>query len=98
MPVSGLQAAAVQSTFSELRRTGVSVLSTVAIQASSVQQARYLGMHFQAGKGFLPTFAWLWQQLCGVNALVRRQYWRLECSSSCGRDNCVHGLRSELHC
>ena len=51
-------------------------------QLQSVQQARYLGMRFQAGKGFLPTFAWLRQQLCGANALVRRQYGRLDCSNS----------------
>ena len=51
-------------------------------QLRCVPEARYLGLLFQAGKGFLPSFRRLEQRLWASHALVRRQYGRLECERS----------------
>ena len=51
-------------------------------QLASVDQARYLGAHFQPGRGFLPTFSHLQQRMWASHYSLRKQYLGLDCGAS----------------
>ena len=47
-----------------------------------VQQARYLGVHFETGRGFRPTFQRLERRMWASYSLLRKQYGRLDSGHS----------------
>ena len=65
----------------EAQWTGSPILGEARQPWQVVQQARYLGVTFQAGKGCLPTFAGLLSKALRGLALLWHQYGR----SACGR-------------
>ena len=80
----GMQPSPDKTVVMEMTRAGQPEHSwyCTGTQLRCVQQARYLGMLFRSGQGFLPTYSHLEQRMWASHYFLRKRYKGLECSDS----------------